>query len=319
MTHFADHHSVFSHDSINRYLRGDKVTPRMVWENAKNNIIQSDKGYLVFDDSVMDKDFSNKIELVRRQYSGNAHGIIKGIGVVTCVYVNPDLGKYWTLDFRIYDIEGDGKTKLVHVQEMVTRAIADKQLAFHAVLMDGWYAKRNLMLHIESLGKVYYCPLADNRLVDDSGGVLEYCRADALQWSAGELNTGKLIKIKQFPRDHKVKLFRVEVSKNRTDWVATNDLGQNSLDATQKACGMRWKIEQFHRELKQATGIERCQCRSARAQRNHIACAMLVWTRLTQVGRAVEKTIYQLKTELLGDYMRHELKNPTICMRLTTA
>ena len=36
---------------------------------------------------------------------------------------------------------------------------------------------------------------------------------------------------------------------------------------------MRWKIEEFHRELKQLTGVEACQCRQARIQRNHIACA----------------------------------------------
>jgi hypothetical protein len=38
-----------------------------------------------FDDTIIDKDFSHKIELVRRQYSGNAHGLIKGIGMVNCV------------------------------------------------------------------------------------------------------------------------------------------------------------------------------------------------------------------------------------------
>jgi hypothetical protein len=27
------------------------------------------------------------IEMVRRQWSGNAHAVISGIGVVTCVYV----------------------------------------------------------------------------------------------------------------------------------------------------------------------------------------------------------------------------------------
>ena len=43
----------------------------------------------MFDDTVLDKDSSFKIELVRKQYSGNAHGLIKGIGVVNCVYVNP--------------------------------------------------------------------------------------------------------------------------------------------------------------------------------------------------------------------------------------
>jgi hypothetical protein len=35
------------------------------------------------------------------------------------------------------------------------------------------------------------------------------------------------------------------------------------------------KIEELHREVKQVTAIEKCQCRKARAQRNHIACAMM--------------------------------------------
>jgi hypothetical protein len=66
------------------------------------------------------------------------------------------------------------------------------------------------------------------------------------------------------------------VSTHRTDWVVTNDLSQDSLDDTQEVCAMRWKIEQFHRELKQLIGIERNQCRKRRIQRNHIACAILV-------------------------------------------
>jgi hypothetical protein len=60
---------------------------------------------------------------------------------------------------------------------------------------------------------------------------------------------------------------------------------QNSTRATQDACALRWKIEQFHREIKQLTGIEKCQCRKARIQRNHIACAVLVWISLTQLAR----------------------------------
>ena len=71
-------------------------------------------------------------------------------------------------------------------------------------------------------------------------------------------------------------LFRVVLSTQRTDYVVTNDLAQNDTQATQQACGLRWKIEQFHREAKQATGLKSCQCRSQRAPRNHIACAMLV-------------------------------------------
>jgi hypothetical protein len=51
----------------------------------------SKKGCIIFDDTVADKDYSHEIEGVRRQYSGNAHGIVKGIGIVTFVYFNPEL------------------------------------------------------------------------------------------------------------------------------------------------------------------------------------------------------------------------------------
>ena len=90
MTYFADHVKRWSHDTINRYLRGDHLTPRLVWENVQHEIQLSAHGYLVFDDTVRDKNFSFQMDLVRRQYSGNAKAIIKGIGLVNCVYVNPD-------------------------------------------------------------------------------------------------------------------------------------------------------------------------------------------------------------------------------------
>ncbi len=104
--------------------------------------------------------------------------------------------------------------------------------------------------------------------------------------SIEELQVGKRLKIKGFPKDHKVQCFRVEVSSHRTDFFVTNDLAQNSTEATQQVSGFRWKIEwslslaevQLHRESKQVTGLESCQCRKARIQRNQIGCSFLVWS-----------------------------------------
>ncbi len=45
--------------------------------------------------------------------------------------------------------------------------------------MDSWYATKEIMLTIEKYGKIYYCPLKDNRQVDDSSGSRPYRRADA--------------------------------------------------------------------------------------------------------------------------------------------
>jgi hypothetical protein len=119
----------------------------MVWEQVKGQVVMSEGGYLAFDDTVLDHNSSFNMELVRRQYSGNAHAIIEGIGVVTCVYINPQLKEFWIIDYRIYDPERDGKTKLAHVREMLDNALYDKCLPFRGVLMDSWYTERKLMLH----------------------------------------------------------------------------------------------------------------------------------------------------------------------------
>lgn len=316
LTNFADHSERFSHDAINRYLEAERITPRLVWDNVEGQIIRTADGYIVFDDTVLDKNYSFAIELVRRQYSGNAHGVIKGIGVVTCIYINPDLDQFWLIDYRLYDPDGDGKSKLDHVQEMLTNLVYHKQLPFRAVLMDTWYATKDLMLFIESLHKIYYCPLKDNRQVDDSGGSQLYQRADELVWTKHELRHGKTIKIKGFPKDHKVQCFRVAVSTHRTDWIVTNDPAARTTKATRQVCGFRWKIEQLHREGKQITGLERCQCRKARIQRNHIGCALLVWVRLKDLAAQTSQTVYQLKHGLLDDYLCQQLKNPSLTMSL---
>ena len=316
LTNYAEHTEKFSHDMANRYLAGDEIRPQMVWENVQSQVIQTPYGFIVFDDTVIDKNFSHDIELVRRQYSGNAHGVIKGIGVVTCVYVNPKLDRFWIIDYRIYDPEGDGKTKLDHLQDMLLNCVYQKELAFWAVLMDTWYATKGIMLRIEKFHKIYYCPLKDNRQVDDSGGSQPYRRMDSLEWTEAEQRQGKVIKIKGFPAEHKVKVFRVVLSTQRTDYIVTNEMAQDNTEAVRDVCGFRWKVEQFHRETKQLTGVEGCQCRKARIVRNHIGCAILVWVRLKQVAYETQKTIYEVKHGLLDDYLRQQLKSPAIQMRL---
>ena len=113
-----------------------------------------------------------------------------------------------------------------------------------------------------------------------------------------------------------MKLFRVVVNTHRTEWIVTNDLSRDSLRAAQKARRLRWKIEELYRESKQLTGIERCQCRSGRIQRNHIACSLLVWSRLKELAYQSGQTVYRIKRGLLHDYLVQQLKNPSVQMVL---
>jgi hypothetical protein len=307
-TYLADHIEGLDENSIYRFLKGNIFTPKMVWEKTEANIIFSPDGKILFDDTVLDKDFSFKIDGVRSQYSGNAHGIIKGIGVVNCVYYNPELDRFWIIDFRIFDKERDGKTKIDHVHDMI-RSILEREILFSTVLMDSWYSDMKTLLWIDSLQKLFYCPIKSNRLVDDSLGKCPYRAVDKLEWNDTEETHGKSIKVKKFPKNYKVNLFRVVVSTDKTEYVITNDMTQDSTEGCRKETAIRWKIEQFHREAKQVTGIEKNQCRTNRSQRNHICLAIQVWVFLSEKAHTLGTTIYQVKRGLLDEYMVEQLRN----------
>lgn len=256
-------------------MKTEKLTPRLLWEKVCDQLIYSPNGGIIFDDTVLDKSYSFAIEGVRRQYWGNEHAVIKGIGLVNCLYYNPELDRFWVVDYRLFDPERDGKSKLDHVSEMLDLLKA-RAVEFQFVLMDSWYATMPLMTRLIKEQKIFYCPLKKNRQVDDSGGEKPYVAIETLQWTPEELLTGKTVKVKKFASDTRLKLFRVTVSTNRTDYICTNDMTRSDTDEAQKTSGQRWKIEQFHREAKQIIGIEYCQCRLNRSRRNHIAAALLV-------------------------------------------
>ncbi|MBD2090184.1 hypothetical protein H6F67_09990 [Microcoleus sp. FACHB-1515] len=106
----------------------------MLWDNVKALLQPCQNAYVLFDDTVLDKRHSASIELTRRQSSGNEHRVLRGIGLVSCVYVNAETGQFWVVDYRLYDPEGDGQSKLDHVAAMLDGMVYSKHLAFATVL-----------------------------------------------------------------------------------------------------------------------------------------------------------------------------------------
>ena len=314
-TYFAEHTDRWSHDQLNRLLSEERISARDLWHSVREDLDFHRDGYLLFDDTVVPKPYGKHIQPVRRQCSGWEKRVVDGIGIVTCVYVHPQTQAYWIIDYRIYDVDRDGKTKLQHLLDMLPNAHFVKRLAFRTLLIDAWYAAMKVIKAVEALEKVYYARLKRNRLVSTSVET-PYQRVEALTWTQIEATEGKLVHIKKFPKGHHVKVFRLASGSGRTEYIATNDLSESDGETTRQNCRLRWKIEQLHRELKQPPGIGECQCRKHRAQRNHIACCLWVWVSLTRAARAAGQTIYQLKESLLDDYIRLQLQKPAIFINI---
>jgi hypothetical protein len=77
LTNYAEHVDELSHDLVKRYLERDRLTASDIWQEVKHDIVSSESGYIIFDDTVLNKTHSRHIDSVRWQYSGNAHKVIR--------------------------------------------------------------------------------------------------------------------------------------------------------------------------------------------------------------------------------------------------
>ena len=313
-SNLAIHLEDVSHDVVTDYLQNEKLTSRHIWELARHLINDSEDSSLIVDDSVQDKRYSQKIDMVKKQYSGNVHGLVRGIGIVNLVH--SDGADYYPIDYRVYASDADGKTKNDHFREMVLNAKHDKEIQANTILFDSWYASWQNLKLIDRLEMRFVTTLKSNRLVSlspDEG----YIHLQDIEWTEERLQNGLVVKLKKVP--FKVRLFKVVATNGDIDWVITNDL-QSSMttQVVQDVDKVRWHIEQLHRELKQLTGTEKCQCRKQRSQRNHFACCYHAWLSLKVKSKQLGTTLYALKQDLLYEYLRAELRDPHIPAYLPT-
>lgn len=308
-SNLAEHLEDTSHDAVTDYLQRERLTANHLWEVVKPLVDDSDQSYFIIDDSVQNKQYSRSIKLVKRQYSGATGGLVRGIGVVNLIHTNGN-GDFCPIDFRIYAKLYDGKTKNDHFREMLIEAVSNKLLKAKTVLFDSWYASWQNLKLVNRLGLSFLTTLKSNRLVSLDNGAT-WLHLQDLSWSNEMIRHGISVRLSKIP--FAVKLFKLVATNGDIDWVVTNNLDSAmTSQVAQEANDVRWEVEQFHRELKQLTGSEKCQCRKQRSQRNHLANCYHAWVTLKAQARQSRDTVYQLKRNLLREYLRSELRNPTI-------
>jgi hypothetical protein len=110
-----------------------------------------------------------------------------------------------------------------------------------------------------------------------------------------------------------IRLFKLVAKDGHIDWVITNDLDSTlKAHVVQSTNAVRWQIEQMHRELKQLTGIGKCQSRKARAQRTHIACAYQAYLALKVQAKMQKTTVYAVKENIFINVFCDLFANPKI-------
>ena len=309
-SNLSEHLENVSHDTVTDFLQNSKFRPRDLWDLVKDRIDDSEDAFLLVDDSVQNKQHSHVIETVKLQYSGNVHGLVKGIGLVNLVHTNGFEGDFNAIDYRVYDPDSDDKTKNEHFREMFIQAHQQKRIKARKIGFDSWYAGVDNLKLIHRSGWTFFTTLKSNRKVSvakETG----YQDLEEIEWTRETKISGQLIRLKGVP--FWLRLFKLVDTNGNIEWVITNDLAEDftrlrAIEAIQ----VRWQVEEFHREFKQLTGSEKCQCRKGRSQRNHLACCYAAWVAIKVKAQAMKKTVYQLRNGLFAEYLKSQLQNPTI-------
>lgn len=273
-----------SHDAVSRWLSTATFTPSDLWRQVKD-LVTLATGYLVCDDSTLDKSYSRKNELAKLQYSGNAHGLINGINLVNLLWTAGQ--EYIPIDYRIYQKANDDKTKNDHFLDMLKRA---KQRGFSPlyVLMDSWYSSVENLKHIARTAKWQWITnLKSNRQVSvDKGAYVAIADLDLAE---------KQVR-KVWLKEYGFVLVCLIVDRDGgKTYLATSDLSLTDYETFTAHFHHRWAVEEFHRGIKQTTGIEKCYSTKASSQKTHIFAAFMTFVRLERTRLTRRITWYEQK------------------------
>lgn len=274
-----------AHDAVSRWLMKFTFKPQELWNQVKD-LVDPKAGYLVIDDTTLDKRYSRENELAKLQYSGDEHGLINGINLVNLLW--SDLEKCVPVDYRIYQKETDGKTKNDLFLELLKKALKRGFSPLY-VLFDSWYSSIDNLKFIRSQKLKFICNLKSNRIVS----------CNRVQMSISDLGLAEKQVIKVWLKGFgQVLICKVVATNGDITYLATNDLSLTDYNEFTNHFQQRWNIEEFHRGIKQTTGIEKCYSIKARSQKTHIFAAFVAFVRLEAIRISESISWYEQKAAI---------------------
>lgn len=285
-----------AHDAINRMLHRKEPNSDELWQEAKA-LMEMEGGLLELDDSTLDKPYAKQIELVCRHWSGKHYKTVRGINLLTLMWSDGD--RHLPVDYRIYDKVHDNLSKNDHARQRLEIA-SGRGLKPKYVCLDSWYSGLDNLKLIRRCGWKWFTRLWSNRLVNHDN-----CGNRPI--TSVEIGPqGQVVHLKGYGF---IKVFRTVSTDGNVEHWATHNLEMRELERLGVA-EKTWVIEHYHRGIKQFCGIERCQVRSARAQRNHIALAIRAFRRLECYSYATGHSGFEAKMRIIQEAVRAYLENP---------
>lgn len=302
-----------SHDKVTRFLSCEERTSADFWKLVKPLVrkIESEEGILIIDDSIEEKPYTDENDIIAWHYDHSKDRNVKGINFMTALYHAQDVSIPVAFELiakteTVID-KKTGKprrkspqTKNEHYRQMLSVCVEQNKIVFKYVINDTWFASAENMMFIKhELKREFIMPLKSNRkvalsLTDKQAG--RYQAVETLVLEAGAVREIYLEQV-DFPLLLAKQVFTNEDGSCATLYLVTSDL---TLDYPRLTTlyQKRWRVEEYHKSLKQNASLEKSPTRTVVTQRNHFFAALYAYVKLEMLKVKTSLNHQALKTKI---------------------
>jgi hypothetical protein len=304
MTGMSYSFKMCTHDSFQRVLKLLEIPSSTLLRFFVGYIRKYRKipGWVCIDDTTIAKRFSKCISYATYAFSGNYGKVIMGIHIV--VFIWTDGKRRIPLGFKIWKCKNSyGDIKDYKKKSDLALDILEECLDFiktcDYVCFDSWYCSRKCLLAIKQAGLNVISRVAKNRNIIFNGQKMK----------ASDLKEGER-QIVYLPRFGEVLICCCKIRKELRYLISTDT--SLTFSEVKKRYKQRWPIESFFRFTKQKLGLERCQCRTESAVRNHIVLVFIACVCLEIMAEQENVSVYAMKRILLKKFRGIDEKFPSL-------
>lgn len=303
-----------SHDQITRFLHKDELTSKDLWQYVKpeiRNHEQDSGGVFIVDDTIEEKPHTDENDTVCWHYSHAKGRCLKGINLLSGLIRYGDFSlpiAFEAIRKDLYFCNLDDKkekrrsstSKNEIFRNMLQQAVTN-QIKFNYVLADNWFgAKKNMEFIHYDLEKKFVFGMKSNRLIalsEDERKKGQYQNLSSLDIEDKEIREVWL-KDLSFPVILLKRVFKNENGNTGILYLVTNDL---NLDADQiyDIYQKRWRVEEYHKSIKQNASLAKSPTKVPRSQRNHIFASIIAYCKLEFLRAKTALNHFALKYKLI--------------------
>jgi len=303
-----------SHDQVSRFLRADDYDSKDLWAHIKSTVRcheQSTGGVLLLDDTISEKTYTDENEVNCWHFSHAKGRHVKGINFLSCLARYGDITlpigyEIVKKDITFCDVETKrqkrkASTSKNHLFRQLIEQATKNHVLFDYILADNWFgSKANMTFIHEKQQKFFIFGIKSNRCIATSTQNAksgQFQQAKSLDWEDGDCNTVYLKDI-AFPVKLLKKAFTNEDGSSGVLYLATNDL---SIDANRiyEVYQKRWRIEEFHKSVKQNASLSKSPTKTVRTQCNHLFASIIAYCKLEMLKIKTAMNHFAIKHKLI--------------------